>query len=232
MVKLLNNLLMMSFFIVLYMALKKYNKKVSNNPDIDDDDNMIKYVVNEHLRVPLKTVQDTPYQINFDYEISKDNKLITQFQKEQDEGVNTTIKYPNRFIVKLDENEEPIWSDYKNLTGNPDNFIDNRILFGDNLYGSHIKNMDGKLNPKDANMDNTGMTLKKIYDNHILDFKDLIPKKEMAYDDNKHSAASNLQYMDDDDWKYKNERGMNGGVIYNNIYAADPTLHNTPALYE
>jgi len=230
MVKLLNNILMIVFFIVLYTALKKYNKKVSNN--IETDDEIRNYVVNEHLSVPLKKVNDTPYQINFDYEISKDNKLIKQFQKEQDEGSNMTIKYPNRFIVKLDENEEPIWSDYKNLTGNPDNFIDNRILFGDNLYGSHIKNMDGKLNPQDANMDNTGKTLKNIYDSHILDFKDMIPKKEFSYDNNIQSAASNLQYMDDDDWKYKNERGMNGGVVYDNIYAADPMLHNTPALYE
>ena len=132
----------------------------------------------------------------------------------------------------MDENEKPIWSDYKNLTGNPDSFIDNRILFGDNLYGSHIKNMDGKINSKEANIENNGKTLKSIYDSHVLDFKDLIPKNEIVQSDNKQSGASNLSYLDDDDWKYKNESILNGGKIFNNFYASDPNMYNTPAVYE
>lgn len=218
---------MLGFLTVLYLSIKKYKKEQFSN----SDDNM-DYVVNKELIMPFKNKNDDPYYINFDYEISKDEKLLTQFQKEQKKGSNTTIKYPNRFIVKLDANDQPIWSDYKNLTGNPDSFIDNRILFGDNIYGSHIKNMDGMLNPKDTNIENNGQTLKNIYDSHILDFKDFIPKNELHDTDNKNSAASHLSYLDDDDWKYKNESAMNGGPIIDNFYAADPNMYNTPAVYE
>ena len=128
MTQLLNTLLMLGFLAVLYLSIKKYNNEQFTN----DTDNM-EYVVNKDLTMPFKNNNEEPYYINFDYEISKDEKLVKQFQKEQKEGANTNIKYPNRYIVKLDENEKPIWSDYKNLTGNPDSFIDNRILFGDNL---------------------------------------------------------------------------------------------------
>jgi hypothetical protein len=227
MTQLLNTLLMLGFLAVLYLSIKKYNNEQFTN----DTDNM-EYVVNKDLTMPFKNNNEEPYYINFDYEISKDEKLVKQFQKEQKEGANTNIKYPNRYIVKLDENEKPIWSDYKNLTGNPDSFIDNRILFGDNLYGSHIKNMDGKLNPKDANIENNGKTLKNIYDSHVLDFKDLIQKNEMIDNNDVITAASNLSYHDNDDWKYKDESVMNGGAIINNFYAADPNMYNTPAVYE
>jgi hypothetical protein len=227
MTQLLNSLLMLGFLAILYLAIRKYNKEQFNNTDDTD------YVVNKDLTMPFKNKNDEPYYINFDYEISKDEKLVSQFQKEQKEGANTTIKYPNRFIVKLDADDKPIWSDYKNLTGNPDSFIDNRILFGDNLYGSHIKNMDGMLNPKDANIENNGKTLKNIYDSHVLDFKDLIPKNEMINNNNnKQTAASKLSYLDNDDWKYKDESIMNGGPILDNFYAADPNTYNTPAAYE
>ena len=224
---------MISFFIILYMSIKKYNKKLSNNADSDDtiDNDLMKYVTNKHLRTPKK-INDTPYYIDFNYEIIKDEQLVNQYQKEQKEGVNTTIKYPNRFIVKLDENDKPIWSDYKTLTGNPNSFIDNRILFGDNLYSNHIRNMDGKLNPNDANITDNGKTLKNIYDSHILDFKDLVPQNELIDNNNIKLAASNLSYLDNDEWQYKNESIMNGGPIINNFYAADPTIYNTPAIYE
>jgi len=220
MTQLLNSLLMLGFLIVLYLSVKKYNKEQFDNINQNTTD---EFVTNN---------QDEPYYIDFDYEVDKDEKLVTQFQKEQKEGSNTTIKYPNRFIVKLDENNQPIWSDYNNLTGNPNSFIDNRILFGDNIYANHIKNMDGKLNPNDVNIDNNGKTLKNIYDSQILDFKKLVPKNEMITSDNVIPAASKLSYMDTDDWKYKDESVMNGGKILDNFYAADPNMYNTPAMYE
>ena len=75
-------------------------------------------------------------------------------------------------------------------------------------------------------------TLKNIYDSHILDFKDLVPQNELIDNNNIKLAASNLSYLDNDEWQYKNESVMNGGPIINNFYAADPTIYNTPAIYE
>jgi hypothetical protein len=54
----------------------------------------------------------------------------------------------------------------------------------------------------------------------------------MIDNNNRNSAASNLSYLDNDDWKYKDESVMNGGAIFNNFYAADPNMYNTPATYE
>lgn len=233
MTQLLNSLLMFGFFIVLYLSIKKYNKEQFDNTNKNDSNNdNMKFVVNKDLIKPLNNNNDDPYYIDFDYEVDKDEELVHQFHKEQNKGANIAIKYPNRFIVKIDENNQPVWSDYNNLTGNPDSFIDNRILFGDNLYGHHIKNMDGPLNPKDTNIENNGKTLKNIYDSHVLDFKKLVPKNELLSGDNIMPAASNLTYMDNDEWKYKDESIMNGGKIFDNFYATDPNIHNTPAIYE
>ena len=88
--------------------------------------------------------------------------------------------------------------------------------------------MGGKLNPNDT--DNIGKTIKEVYDNSFLDFKKMVPSKEII-DAKPITASSNLSFMNNDDWIYKNEKPENGGLLYENLYASDPNIYNTPAIF-
>jgi hypothetical protein len=89
--------------------------------------------------------------------------------------------------------------------------------------------MSGVLKPED----NQGKTIKEVYDNSMVDYKKLGPKKNMVSDENSDvvmPGGSNLKYFTTDTWTYENENPENGGLIYNNLYADDP-MSNTVSVF-
>jgi len=88
------------------------------------------------------------------------------------------------------------------------------------------------------NKNNIGKKIQEVYNNSFVNFKNLIPNKTMINDKtNTQSmqAASDLQYLTPDTWVYENEKGENGGIMYNNktttVFASDPSTLGIEAIF-
>jgi hypothetical protein len=235
MVNFVNGLLMLGFIIILYLSVKKYNKEkmkdFNNRVHLDDT------TIDSHMEVCDDIFEvDTPYiETEFiKFENNPTKEVINQFQKEQKYGSNMAVKYPNKYAVKLDEKDNITYGDWKDLSGNPDDFLDTKVVYNEDLYKPTIANADGRLDPNDPIM--AGKSIREIYDDSILDFKSLIIKKnKMKTLDGprefKQTGASKLSYNMEDDWVYENEKPENGGEILDGFFASDPMVNNTPAIF-
>lgn len=146
--------------------------------------------------------------IKFDYDIKEIDK---QFIKEQENGFRVASYVANN----------PDGS-------NREDFIETKALFTYEFNEPRTLMMDGVVDPVDS-----GKTLKEVYDNSFINFKKLIPKKEMINTDDATSleGASNLSFFTNDDWVYDNEKPENGGEIKRGLYANDEFLLNSNAIY-
>lgn len=88
------------------------------------------------------------------------------------------------------------------------------------------------------NKNNIGKKIQEVYNNSFVNFKNLIPNKTIINDKpNTQSmqAASDLQYLTPDTWVYENEKGENGGIMYNNktttVFASDPSTLGIEAIF-
>ena len=238
----LNGFLMLGFLIVLYLAVKKYNNYNYNSKDEDDltDD------IDRFNNVDCEENKD--FYLNFDGDFKSPNlpiqyvefnynptpQTLDQFQKEQKYGSNMAIKYPNKYAVSLDDKENITYGGWQDLTKKPDVFQDTKVIYNEELYKPNITHMDGVLNTRDTNT--VGKSIQEIYDNNIVDFKNLNERKKQLVDNGEprqftKDASSKQKYLVDDDWAYENEKPENGGEILNGFYAFDPTITNTPAVF-
>jgi len=148
-------------------------------------------------------------EIKFDYNIKP---LEERLLIEQNKGVNlNTISQ-----VALNENNNEFIEAKEN----------NNYLF--DAFKSRNKNIDGKMNI------NNGKTLKEIYDNSFINFKQFAPNKKRLDNENNDliKGASNLKYYGPDVWKYENEKPENGGVLYDGIVASDMYCNNLAGIIE
>jgi len=231
----IDGLLMLGFLVILYISLKKYNSMEIENLEIM---NSTTDLSNNELRMCNEFIPNYPQlptqYIEFDYNPTKE--ILNQYQKEQKYGSNMGIKYPNKY-AKTNEEKNIDYGSWKELTGNPDEFLDTKIIYNEPLYQPNITHMDGVLNIKDINI--MGKSIQEIYDNNILDFKNLVEDKKKINEEDTimptrksiQVASSKLSYMLDDDWEYENEKPENGGQILDNFYASDPFVNNTPAIF-
>jgi len=88
------------------------------------------------------------------------------------------------------------------------------------------------------NKNNIGKKIQEVYNNSFVNFKNLIPNKTIINNKpNTHfmQAAADLQYLIPDTWVYENEKGENGGVMYNNktttVFASDPSTLGIEAIF-
>jgi hypothetical protein len=131
---------------------------------------------------------------------------------------------------------------YKNIKNNKENKSEISKDSGTLMNIAPVNNcsvLETFIEPKvqfsyEYNMGGNGKTLKEIYDNSFVDFKKLIPKKniidtELGY--NSMQAASNLNYLTPDNWVYENEKQENGGKSIEGIYASDPSVYGVEAVF-
>jgi hypothetical protein len=98
----------------------------------------------------------------------------------------------------------------------------NETLYNYDFNKLRIPDLDN--NESSAN----GKTIKEIYDNSLVNFKKLIPKKNMikSNEDTLLEGGSNISFFTNDTWVYDNEKPENGGSINNGLYAADMNKSN------
>ncbi len=223
----LNIILIMGLLVLLNFCLQKHkNKKAipKNNNIVTEKFNM------EKIYMPTKVVEQ-PIKFNYD----KPREIDKQFQKEQNYGAGLKTWYPNTWIERIDENGQPVYGSREKETGNLENFIESKARFSYEFNSPRSVQMDGIADPDDFK-DGKGRTLKEVYDNSFVDFKKLVPKKEIVGDSSvqtySQSGASNLSFISPDTWIYENEKAENGGQILKGLYASDPLTMDTVAIFQ
>ena len=166
--------------------------------------------------------KDNTQNIEFNYDNIRD--IDKQFMKEQEKGVVLNTWYPNTWIEKIDEEGNPVYGS-RELK---EDFIESKARFTYEFNEPRVYKMDGVMDPNEIK-NNNGKTLKEVYDNSFIDFKKLVPKKEVLSTDEMitQNGASNLSYIMPDVWMYKDEKPENGGVYDNGIMASDPYISNS-----
>lgn len=223
----LNIILIMGLLVLLNLCLQKHkNEKIipKNNNIVTEKFKMDK------IYMPTKVVEQ-PIKFNYD----KPREIDKQFQKEQDYGAGLKTWYPNTWIERIDENGQPVYGSREKETGNLENFIESKARFSYEFNSPRSVQMDGIADPDDF-IDGKGRTLKEVYDNSFVDFKKLVPKKEVVGDSSvqtySQSGASNLSFISPDTWIYENEKAENGGQILKGLYASDPLTMDSVAIFQ
>lgn len=223
----LNIILIMGLLVLLNLCLQKHkNEKIipKNNNIVTEKFKMDK------IYMPTKVVEQ-PIKFNYD----KPREIDKQFQKEQDYGAGLKTWYPNTWIERIDENGQPVYGSREKETGNLENFIESKARFTYEFNSPRSVQMDGIADPDDF-IDGKGRTLKEVYDNSFVDFKKLVPKKEVVGDSSvqtySQSGASNLSFISPDTWIYENEKAENGGQILKGLYASDPLTMDSVAIFQ
>ena len=225
--KIFNVILIMSLLVLMHFCLQKKNKNKNNNNNnniVTEKFNMDKIYVNEKIVEPT---------IQFNYD--KPREIDKQFQKEQDYGAGLKTWYPNTWIERIDENGNPVYGSREKETGNVENFTESKARFSYEFNSPKSVQMGGVADPDDF-INGEGRTLKEVYDNSFVDFKKLVPKKEVVGDSSlqtySQSGASNLSFISPDTWIYENEKAENGGQILKGLYASDPLTMDSVAIFQ
>lgn len=167
--------------------------------------------------------------VKFNYEVGLED-VDKRFLLEQDRSVNLATRYPNTWIQSIDETTgEPVYASREIVTGKPDIIVEEKVRNSWEFNKPKITNLDGYVKPEDV-----GKTIREIYDNSFVDYKKLIPQKNLINDKpntNFSYGASNLTYINPDSWVYQNEKSENGGEITDGLYAADPMTLGTVATF-
>jgi len=225
--KMLNIILIIVILVLANFCLQKHKKEKT----IPENNNLVTEKFNmDKIYIPTKVVEQ-PIQFNYD----KPREIDKQFQKEQDYGAGLKTWYPNTWIERIDENGEPVYGSREKETGNVENFIESKARFTYEFNSPRSVQMDGIADPDDF-IDGQGRTLKEVYDNSFVDFKKLVPQKEVVGDSSlqtySQSGASNLSFISPDTWIYENEKAENGGQILKGLYASDPLTMDSVAIFQ
>jgi hypothetical protein len=208
--KKINVILLIGVLILLYYCLKK-NKNEKNIENLNTDKIFIQ-----------PDIKSEQVVFNYESETEKESNMIKQFLIEQEEGAHIYPKYSNSWIDKLDENDNPIYNSKKNSN---DFLIEPKTRQSWEFNKNKFENPDGIINSND---NFNGKTIKEIYDNAFVNYKNLIPEKSY-WENNERTeeGASNLSYYKKDNWYYDNEKPENGGEIMKGLSGSDPLIFNS-----
>jgi hypothetical protein len=230
-----NIILIVSLLFSLYFIMNQNNKRENftscsnKNKNINIDYSKVnKEIENfntDRVFIPNPVENDPPKKIVFDYEDMRN--IDKQFLLEQEKGANLATWYPNTWIEKINENGEPVYNSRENVLGKREDFIESKARFSYEFNIPRTIQMDGIADPADF-INGQGRTIKEIYDNSFVDYKKLIPKKDMK-EKEELRGASNLFFNQKIDWEYENEKPENGGQISDQLYAFDPQTNNIVA---
>ena len=144
--------------------------------------------------------------ISENIEIPDRTEEIKKFNYQQDNAMTLASWNPNRYIKKIDENGKPIYDSI---------YDDNFPLITQDANLTEINPIDGIAE------NNFGMSLKELYDKSLPNYKKIEPKMTLdKSNDTKKIGASNLSSYTLEDWTYKNEKELNGGLI-GGLYTAN-----------
>ncbi len=181
--------------------------------------------ISENKNIENFTDLDTKY-IKFDYDIRPIEK---EFIKEQKDGAYLYTWYPNTWVDHIDENGQPVYNSRDQVTGRKETIIDGpKSSFSYDFNNTKTTNISSALKPEDK-----GKTIKEIYDNSMVNYKNLGPKKTQVTDGTSDiimQGGSNLGYFAADTWTYEDEHENNGGLIYDDVYGNDP-MSNTVSVF-
>lgn len=215
-----NIILIVIILVIVYHCMQC--SKSENNTRQEENIKQEKHVIEN-----FDNIKDTKY-ITFDYNDLR--PIEKEYIKEQEQGAFLYTWYPNTWIDHIDENGNPVYDSRDHVTGKPDTFIDPKSSASYDFNNIKITNMSGVLKPEDSQ----GKTIKEIYDNSMVDYKNLGPKKQIITDETSDivmTGGSNLVYYTPDTWTYENETPENGGLLYNNLYANDPMTDGAVAAF-
>ena len=178
-------------------------QKYKNNNNCNNNDNYENFDMSKIYYNP--TIKP---DIKFDYDFTE---VDNQFMKDQENSFNVAYYAPN---------------------ANDPEILNNLNTYNETLYNYDFNKLripDLDNNENSAN----GKTIKEIYDNSLVDFKKLIPKKNMikSNEDTLLEGGSNLSFYTNDNWVYDNEKPENGGSINNGLYAVDYNTLNSNAIF-
>ena len=222
-------LLLLGFIIY----INKNNKKEYFNDKIYPDNSLINhdYSSIDHEDSSMKNnllidhenslLKDKMENVKYEDEPTYVDK---RFLLEQEIGIDLASYHSNKWINHIDENGEPVYFTTEQITGTPSIIVENKIKPTWEFNKPKISNVDGYIEPID------GKTIREVYDNSILDFKKLIPKKEMIENNNHSKGASSLSYYTPDKWTYNNEKLENGGSN-NGLFANDPATLGSVSIF-
>ena len=222
----LNIILIMGLLVFVNFCLQKHKKEktIPKNNIVTEKFNMNKIFIQPKI-------VEQPIKFNYD----KPREIDKQFQKEQDYGAGLKTWYPNTWIERIDENGQPVYGSREKEIGNVENFIESKARFTYEFNSPRSVRMGGIADPYDFK-DSKSRTLKEVYDNSFVDFKKLVPKKEIVGDSSvqtySQSGASNLSFISPDTWIYENEKAENGGQILKGLYASDPLTMDSVAIFQ
>ena len=223
--KMINILLLITVLIVIYKYITPCSK--TDIKDIKDIKKVEQFNTDKiYYNPPIESKH-----ITFDY---GERPIDKQFLKEQINGVNLNTWYPNTWIESIDSNGKPIYNSRENVTKTVENFIESKARFDYKFDRLKTCEMSGVISPDDIK-NNQGKSLKEIYDSSFVDFKKLVPKKQMLEsesDSQQLKAASNLSFLTPDTWVYADEKPENGGEIISGLYPVDPETLGSAAIYQ
>jgi hypothetical protein len=211
-----NIILIITILVIAYYCMQNNNEIKSDNiTNIKEQETVENFID-----------LDTKY-IKFDYDLRPIEK---EYLKDQKDSAYLYTWYPNTWIERIDENGNPIYNSRDKVTGKVDIVIDEaKSSFSYEFNNVKTVNMSGVLGLENSQ----GKTIKEIYDNSMVDYKNLGPKKNRISDDTSDivmPGGSNLEYFTADTWTYENEDANNGGLIYDNVYG-DDTMSNNVAVF-
>lgn len=237
--KIFNVVLIIGVLVILYFCIQKYKKENDLEPRtktknvVSEEKHIEKFNMDKIYQIKTETDSEPKHTIQFNY--GKLRPIDEQFQKEQDHGACLKTWYPNTWIERIDENDEPVYGSREKQTANIENFIESKARFSYEFNSPRSLQMDGIADPDDF-IDGKGRTLKEVYDNSFVDFKKMIPNKKVIGDSSEQtysqSGASNLSFITPDSWIYENEKAENGGQILKGFYASDPLTNSSVAIFE
>ncbi len=227
--KMFKVLLIILVLIALYQCIQKH--KTKNQNELNNSEKKVEKII-EKFNTDKIFIQPEikPTTIKFDY---GERPIDKQFLVEQEKGAFLSTWYPNTWIESLDSEGKPVYNSREKQTGVVETFIEPKARFSYEFNKEKTLEMGGIMDP-DNFIDGKGKTLQEIYDNSFVNYKKLIPNKTQTSEDGfstSQLAASSLRYFTPETWTYQNEKPENGGEIISGLYACDPTMKDTNAMF-
>lgn len=211
--KIINEIIFIIILIVLYFCLQKYKSK--NNKCIKQHE---EFITIDEVEPNNKVI--------FNYDTLRD--IDIKFINDQENTINSKIVYENKWVEKIDDNNEPVFNDSLEKDIKKAN-----VEFTYNFKEQLVKNLDASVDISSFK-ENMGRTVKEVYDNSFIDYKKLIPKKTKVDGENELTylnGSSDLTFITPDTWIYENEKPENGGEILEGLYGNDPSVIDSVARF-
>jgi hypothetical protein len=192
---------------------------INKNNKTTENFNMDKILYDDPL------IKDKQESIKFNYEQGLNNNDEI-FLEEQTKGMNLATRYYNHHIKYIDNTPEGGGKPVYNTIEPELDIVENKIRNTWDFNKPKVNNLDGYVDN-----DYSGKTIREVFDNSFIDYKKLIPKKDLIQTINHSDGASSLTYYTPDKWTYNGEKLENGGEIVDGLYASDPCTTGSVAIF-